>query len=127
MDDVKPLKPWHHGQTGTTGKELEEMDDGFKAMTVEEMFPADSQGNRESLGNSVAHTYEEMPEGYITNRRGYVEDPPVSQAQNRAMRAAAGGHSTLGIPQSVGQEYVKSTHGHHLGHLPEHVKHKKGH
>jgi hypothetical protein len=32
--------------------------------------------------------------------------PPVSTAQRRAMYAAAAGHSTLGIPKSVGQEFV---------------------
>lgn len=33
-------------------------------------------------------------------------DPPVSEKQRRAMEAAAHGHSTLGIPKSVGQEFV---------------------
>jgi 8-oxo-dGTP pyrophosphatase MutT (NUDIX family) len=32
--------------------------------------------------------------------------PSVSAAQHRAMEAAAHGHSTLGIPESVGKEYV---------------------
>ena len=35
--------------------------------------------------------------------------PAVSKAQYRAMRAAAGGHSTLGIPQKVGAEFVAET------------------
>lgn len=33
-------------------------------------------------------------------------DPPVSEAQRRAMWAAAKGKSTLGIPKSVGKEFV---------------------
>lgn len=33
-------------------------------------------------------------------------DPPVSEAQRRAMFAAAAGHSTLGIPKKVGEEFV---------------------
>ncbi len=33
-------------------------------------------------------------------------DPPVSEKQRRAMFAAAAGHSTLGIPRKVGQEFV---------------------
>lgn len=37
--------------------------------------------------------------------------PPVSQAQRRAMRAAAAGRSTLGIPAKVGREFVKSDTG----------------
>jgi 8-oxo-dGTP pyrophosphatase MutT (NUDIX family) len=32
--------------------------------------------------------------------------PPVSEAQRRAMYAAASGHSTLGIPKKVGEEFV---------------------
>lgn len=32
--------------------------------------------------------------------------PPVSEKQRRAMYAAAEGHSTLGIPKSVGEEFV---------------------
>lgn len=34
--------------------------------------------------------------------------PSSSDKQHRAMEAAAHGHSTLGIPQSVGQEFVKA-------------------
>lgn len=32
--------------------------------------------------------------------------PSVSGPQARAMRAAASGHSTLGIPQKVGEDFV---------------------
>jgi 8-oxo-dGTP pyrophosphatase MutT (NUDIX family) len=35
-----------------------------------------------------------------------AEDPPTSEAQRRAMYAAASGNSTLGIPQKVGKEFV---------------------
>jgi hypothetical protein len=34
--------------------------------------------------------------------------PSVSSAQHRAMEAAAHGHSTLGIPKSVGEEFVNA-------------------
>lgn len=34
--------------------------------------------------------------------------PSVSEAQHKAMEAAAHGHSTLGIPQKVGEEFVKA-------------------
>jgi len=37
-------------------------------------------------------------------------DPPVSEAQRRAMYAAAAGNSTLGIPKSVGEEFVGKDH-----------------
>lgn len=41
--------------------------------------------------------------------------PPRSEAQRKAMAAAMGGDSTLGIPQSVGQEYMQADPG---GKLP---------
>lgn len=43
-------------------------------------------------------------------------DPPVSEAQRRAMFAAASGHSTIGIPKSVGKEFSEADPG---GKLPE--------
>ena len=42
--------------------------------------------------------------------------PPKSQAQRRAMRAAAAGKSTLGIPKKVGKEFSQSDPG---GKLPK--------
>ena len=42
--------------------------------------------------------------------------PPVSEAQRKAMFAAASGKSTLDIPKKVGKEFVKSDPG---GKLPE--------
>ena len=47
--------------------------------------------------------------------------PPVSQKQRRAMRAAASGRSTLGIPRSVGKDFSDSDPG---GKLPMKKKHK---
>ncbi len=42
--------------------------------------------------------------------------PPVSEAQRKAMWAAANGHSTLGIPRKVGEEFVgKDAKGHAAG------------
>lgn len=35
--------------------------------------------------------------------------PAISGKQYRAMAAAKAGRSTLGIPQSVGEEFVKET------------------
>ncbi len=45
--------------------------------------------------------------------------PPVSQQQRKAMYAAKAGKSTLGIPKSVGAEFVKADKG---GKLPRKVK-----
>jgi hypothetical protein len=42
-------------------------------------------------------------------------DPPVSEAQRRAMHAAAGGNSTLDIPKKVGKEFSEADPG---GKLP---------
>jgi hypothetical protein len=49
--------------------------------------------------------------------------PPVSQAQRRAMRAAAAGKSTLGIPRKVGREFSEADPG---GKLPQRKKSKQG-
>lgn len=48
--------------------------------------------------------------------------PAKSQAQFRAMAAAAEGKSTLGIPKKVGQDFVKATKSVHD--LPQHKKQK---
>ena len=48
--------------------------------------------------------------------------PPKSQAQRRAMGAAAAGKSRLGIPKSVGKESLKKDKG---GKLPARAKKSK--
>lgn len=48
--------------------------------------------------------------------------PPRSEAQRRAMGAAASGNSTLGIPKKVGREYIKADKG---GKLPKKAKKSK--
>lgn len=55
----------------------------------------------------------------ISNRLDAIEartDPPVSERQRRAMRAAAAGNSNLGISKSVGEEFSEADPG---GKLPE--------
>ena len=42
--------------------------------------------------------------------------PPVSEAQRKAMHAAAKGKSTIGIPKKVGKEFTKADKG---GKLPK--------
>ena len=49
--------------------------------------------------------------------------PIVSEAQRRAMYAAASGHSTIGIPKSVAQDFVAA--GPASKTLPEHKKPNK--
>jgi 8-oxo-dGTP pyrophosphatase MutT (NUDIX family) len=46
-------------------------------------------------------------------------DPPVSEAQRKAMHAAASGKSNIGIPKSVGQEFAEADPG---GKLPSRAK-----
>lgn len=48
--------------------------------------------------------------------------PPRSEAQRKAMRAAAAGKSTLGIPKTVGKEYSAADKG---GKLPKRKKGKR--
>ena len=45
-------------------------------------------------------------------------DPPVSEAQRRAMWAASEGRGNLDIPRSVGKEFAEADPG---GKLPEHA------
>jgi len=45
--------------------------------------------------------------------------PSKSQAQNRAMHAAAEGQSTLSIPQKVGQDFVQADQGRKVSNLPK--------
>lgn len=40
--------------------------------------------------------------------------PSTSGKMHRAMAAAAAGHSTLGIPQSVGKEFLQADKGKHF-------------
>src|SRR5690348_11690081 len=47
--------------------------------------------------------------------------PMLSKAQNAAMHAAAQGKSTLGIPKSVGQDFVSASHGESVSALPQRV------
>ena len=48
--------------------------------------------------------------------------PARSKAQLRAMYAAASGHSTLGIPASIGKEFVQATPKAQRSSLMEQVK-----
>lgn len=111
------MRPFQQS-TGITGRELEQLNEHVseELETMDQIAPADSDGNHLSLGNSTMHTMEMLPPGTIEPMSGGPEfkDPPVSQAQRRAMYAAAEGHSTLGIPQKVGKEFTKNDHAHNL-------------
>jgi len=50
--------------------------------------------------------------------------PPVSQAQRRAMYAAAEGNSNIGIPASVGKEFIADDHAKNLPERKRQLKRK---
>lgn len=52
-----------------------------------------------------------------------LEKPPVSEAQRKAMHAAAAGHSDIGIPQGVGKDFAEKDPG---GKLPDKVEKNTG-
>jgi len=106
------MKPYQES-TGLTGRDLERLDDGFATETIEQIVPADSDGSHVAHGNSTMHTLGMLPPGTIQALPGGPEaiDPVVSQAQRRAMYAAASGKSRLDIPKSVGKEFIAESHG----------------
>jgi hypothetical protein len=106
------MKPYQES-SGLTGRDLERLDDDFSTETIDEIVPADSGGSHVMHGNSTMHTLGMLPPGTIEFTSGGTEiaDPVVSEAQRRAMYAAAQGKSRLGIPKSVGKEMIAKSHG----------------
>jgi 8-oxo-dGTP pyrophosphatase MutT (NUDIX family) len=60
-----------------------------------------------------------LPRTKPTEDEGQQKLPPVSEAQRRAMWAAASGHETSGILASVGREFASADPG---GRLPAHAR-----
>lgn len=86
--------------------------------------PSPPQRTTQEYEWDKAHGINSKP--FPTTRPGLKEPktmPPVSEKQRRAMRAAASGKSTLGIPASVGKEYSKADKG---GKLPRRANKGKG-
>jgi hypothetical protein len=112
------MKPYQES-SGLTGRDLERLDDDFETETMDQIVPADSDGSHVAHGNAIMHTISQLPPGTIQPLPGATEsiDPVVSQAQRRAMYAAASGHSKIGIPQKVGKEFIAESHG--VKNLPE--------
>ncbi len=106
------MKPYQES-SGLTGRDLERLDDDFATETIDQIVPADSDGSHVGHGNSTMHTLAGLPPGTIEPMSGGPEatDPVVSQAQRRAMYAAASGKSRLGIPKKVGKEFIAESHG----------------
>lgn len=86
-----------------------------RGLTGGKTWPKDNDGGKHAYGRlgagaggSVAST---MPKGMTwpagsKDAAPLATDPPVSEAQRRAMFAAAQGNSALGIPKKVGEEFV---------------------
>ena len=51
--------------------------------------------------------------------------PSVSRAQQKAMHAAAAGNSTIGIPQSVGEDFSAADHARGPAKLPARAPKKR--
>lgn len=94
-----------------------------------EVFERELQGLRErelkkavipshihNEGVSAGAGVEDIPAGKMGKAAQPLSKPPVSQAQRAAMGAAAGGHSTLGIPKGVGKEFIDADKGGKLPH-----------
>mgnify|MGYP001606226555 CR=1 FL=1 len=113
------MKNYQGPPTGCTGRDLERLDDNFATETIDQIVPADSDGSHVAHGNSTMHTLSKLPPGTIKAMPGGPEaiDPVVSQAQRRAMYPAAAGKSRIGIPKSVGKEFIAESHG--VTDLPE--------
>lgn len=127
----------HAGRLDIAGPEVEgdpglwkdrpfERDPSYEYL-IDSEYPRGEDDARTIVSAGVSVTAERLPEGVIRPIPGATEaiDPAVSQAQNRAMHAAAEGRSTLGIPKSVGQDFVDATHGHKVSSLPARVRRKK--
>jgi hypothetical protein len=77
-----------------------------------------ANGGAISVSKSESETIVEL----ILGKAEPLKKPMESQAQAAAMHAAAAGKSKLGIPKSVGKEFVEASHGQKVGKLPEHKK-----
>lgn len=66
--------------------------------------PTGGKGGMEGPGGE---RYNAFPKNMSwPSKDGMATDPPTSEAQRKAMHAAAEGRSTLGIPKKVGKEFV---------------------
>lgn len=95
-----------------TKEEIRHLQDFLKELS-------DTVKNYKITTNQYIKAVYEMRTGKKAEDVKLANDPPVSEAQRKAMFAAASGHSTLGIPKSVGEEFVDKDKG---GKLPKKAK-----
>jgi phage-related protein (TIGR01555 family) len=93
-----------------TPKELAEIRqiDGVTATSYIDRGVLDPIEQRERLARNPDSGYHGLDIDSVNLERDDLEafDKSVSEAQHKAMAAAASGHSNLGIPQSVGKEFI---------------------
>jgi len=89
---------------------------------IKELRKAIIPSHKHNQALTTSQGIEDIPAAKLGKTGVPLSKPPVSQAQRAAMGAAASGHSTLGIPKSVGKEFIDADKG---GKLPEHKKTKK--
>lgn len=108
-----------------------------KSMDADEAFVRVAPEQRQDFQDSLAYIKESLAKAkkdgkeklkthqngqWSLNKEEELSKPPVSEAQRKAMWAAAKGHSNLGIPKSVGKEFADADAG---GKLPMHKEEKE--
>lgn len=93
-----------------TPKELAEIRtaDGLTAVAYIDRGVIDPSEERERLARDPESAYQGLDTdiGILEPHNLEAFDKSVSEAQHKAMAAAASGHSTLGIPEEVGKEFL---------------------
>jgi hypothetical protein len=90
--------------------------------TVAEVLRETNASTGRTIPKSVIPKHSNLNKDHdkdMASKKEPLSKPPVSEAQRRAMHAAASGHSTLDIPKTVGKEFSDADKG---GKLPEKVK-----
>jgi hypothetical protein len=132
--DLKPLdQKLPDKKRADKSKKSTDKDDDISAMahavSKEEIKPGQKKAPEAELNGRTAKLKFGKPQDPSkTDHNGKpvkkeeLRKPPVSEAQRRAMHAAAAGKSTIGIPKKVGKEFSNADKG---GKLPEHTEKAK--
>lgn len=140
MDTYDPppnLKTWQGSSDGTSGRfggrasDKSGARDAALSQSEQERFD-DLKRRKSGFGGLTSGEEKEFEDlrdrigrigfksaGAVRAKDNMATDPPVSEAQRRAMFAAKAGNSNIGIPQHVGKEFAEADPG---GKLPEHAK-----
>ena len=85
------------------------MDVDDESMLIPPMEPGEEDDIHQKIKEAIESlkTKQQSEDEGWTLKNKKAEDKSVSEAQHRAMEAAAHGNSTLDIPKKVGKEFVK--------------------